>query len=134
MLLYVVISVVERWIAIMAYERGYKELIKYCYTMFLLVLVLLEVYVFAPYDRTGVDITYKPTPALIGFMFLQFLYFIISSWQVKWGYKKYKRLNSMLHKRTYINSAVTSVFTAIPFLYELKLIMDWTFCQTGLTL
>lgn len=89
---------------------------------------------FAPYDKTGVERTYRPTPALIGFMFLQFLYFIFSCWQIKWGYKKYKRLNSMLHKRTYINYYVTSVFTAIPFLYELKLIMDWTFCKTGLTL
>lgn len=40
-LLYVVISVVERWIAIMAYERGYKELVKYIYTIFLLALVCL---------------------------------------------------------------------------------------------
>jgi hypothetical protein len=67
-------------------------------------------------------------------MFLQFLYFIASSLQVKWGYKKYKRLNSMLHKRTYVNDTITSVFTAIPFLYELKLIMDWSFSKTGLTL
>lgn len=133
-LVYVALCVIERFIATMPYNRGPKEYIKYGYTMMLLFVVCLEAYYLAPYDNSSVEVSYVPEPALLGFMFLQFLYFIISALQIKWGYKKYKRLNSMLHKRTYPNYIVTMVFTAIPFLYELKLIMDWSFSRTGLTL
>lgn len=133
-LVFVAVAVIERFIATLPYHRGHKEYIKYTYTMILLFLVCLEAYYLAPYDSSSVEVSYSPPPALIGFMFLQFLYFIFSALQIKWGYKKYKRLNSMLHKRTYPNYLITMVFTAIPFLYELKLIMDWSFSTTGLTL
>lgn len=133
-LLYVVLAVIERWIATLAYHRGRKELTKFIYTMFILLLVTLGAWWLAPYNGKGIEISYIPRPALIGFTVIQFLYLILSDLQVKWGYRKYKRYNSMLHKRNYVNDIVTSVFVAIPFLYELKLIMDWSFCQTGLTL
>lgn len=37
-------------------------------------------------------------------------------------------------RRGYANYYLVSAYTAIPFLYEVKMIMDWTFSATSLTL
>lgn len=39
-----------------------------------------------------------------------------------------------MQKRNIFSSVFVSVFIAIPFLYEIKCIMDWTFLKTSLQL
>lgn len=43
-------------------------------------------------------------------------------------------MNSLMTRRGYVNSYALAVYTAIPFLYELKIIIDWTFTSTSMTL
>lgn len=53
---------------------------------------------------------------------------------MKYGYKKFKKINSFMVKRNSFSSIFVLIFIAIPFLYEIKCIMDWTFLKTSLQL
>ena len=77
---------------------------------------------------------YQPQPALIAFSFFYFIYFFLSGLQVKYGYKKFKKINSFMVKRNMASYIFLMVFIAIPFLYEIKCIMDWTFLKTSIQL
>ena len=75
---------------------------------------------------------YQPQSALIAFSFFYFIYFFLSGLQVKYGYKKFKKINSFMVNRSSPNYYFMLIFIAIPFLYEIKCIMDWTFLRTSL--
>lgn len=77
---------------------------------------------------------YEPRPAMIAFSFFYFIYFFLSGLQVKYGYKKFKKVNSFMVNRNSPSYFFMLVFIAIPFLYEIKCIMDWTFLKTSLQL
>jgi len=99
--------------------------------MIILALFLVFIYYWASETSPS---EYQPQPALIAFSFFYFLYFFLSGLQVKYGYKKFKKINSFMVKRNTFSSIFVSVFVAIPFLYEIKCIMDWTFLKTSLQL
>ena len=82
----------------------------------LLVLFLVFIYYIAPTSRQ-IKGVYSPTSYLIAFSIFYFFYFFLSALQIRFGYKKYKSLNSMLTRRRQFNSIMTSIFTAVPFLY-----------------
>jgi hypothetical protein len=92
---------------------------------------MIFIYYLAPISKNVKGI-YQPTPALLAFAFFYFFYFFLSALQIRYGYKKYKSLNSVMKKRRMMNSLVLTIFTTVPFLYELKLMMDYSFCQTSL--
>jgi hypothetical protein len=99
--------------------------------MFILALFILFIYVIAPQSKQAKGV-YQPSGFLVAFSFFYFLYFFLSALQIRFGYKKYKSLNSMMTKRRQLNNLVLVVFTAVPFLYELKLMMDYSFVHTSL--
>ena len=99
--------------------------------MVVFVMFLIFIYYWASYTT---PMEYQPQPALIAFSFFYFIYFILSGLQVKYGYKKFKKINSFMVKRNTFRYIFMMVFVAIPFLYEIKCIMDWTFLQTSLQL
>lgn len=99
--------------------------------MALLVLILLFVFYFAPHSPPN---NYSPTSFLILFSILYFIYFFLSALQIKLNYHKVKQLNSMMSRRGLTNNLIVTLYTAIPFLYEIKVIMDWTFSATSMTL
>ena len=101
--------------------------------MAILALFLVFIYYIAPTSR-NVNNVYHPPGFLIAFAFFYFFYFFLSALQIRFGYKKYKSLNSMLTRRRSLNNLITVIFTSVPFLYELKLMMDYSFCQTSLKL
>lgn len=113
---HVITIVLERWITLISHENKNKLLIKYCYTMLILVLVLIFIYYIAPVNTYHKN-EYKPTPYLIVFTFFYLLYFFLSALQIRFGYKKYKNLNSIMTKRQQFNNLVMIVFTSVPFLY-----------------
>lgn len=99
--------------------------------MIILALFLIFIYLIAPISR-NVKGVYHPSNFLIAFAFFYFFYFFLSALQIRLGYKKYKSLNSLLTKRRMFNSLFVTVFTSVPFLYELKLMMDYSFTKTSL--
>ena len=109
---------------------------KYIYTLIIFALFCWFVFYLAPY-KASLTLSasfYSPSPALIAFSFFYFIYFYLSALQVKYGYKEFKSFNSLMTRRGYVNYYMVSAYTAIPFLYEVKIIMDWTFSATSLTL
>lgn len=127
----VIVIVLERWITLMRDDTSRKLKIKYWYTMVILGLFLTFIYYIAP-KNPFVKNQYYPQPCLIAFSFFYFFYFFLSALQIRFGYKKYKSLNSIMSRRRQLNNFLLIGYVNIPFLYELKLSMDWSFCETSL--
>ena len=71
---------------------------------------------------------------LIIFYLLYLLYLIFSGLQVKFGFYDIKRKSFFKKKGDEVLSGLSKGFNAIPFLYEIKNAIDWTFTSTCLTL
>lgn len=135
-LVHVAGMIVERYIAIAGVTRRKKVVAKYAWTIIIFMLFCWFVYYLAPFKQlyTSQANLYAPSRALIAFSFFYFFYFYLSALQVKYGYPQAKSLNSLMTRRGFANYYAITVYTAIPFLYELKIIIDWTFTSTSLTL
>jgi hypothetical protein len=72
--------------------------------------------------------------ALIIFYLIYLIYFISSGLQVKYGFYDMKRKSMLKSGKSSINGVIYNSFKAIPFLYEIKLAIDWTFTKTCLDL
>ena len=72
--------------------------------------------------------------ALIIFYLIYIIYFISSGLQVKYGFYDMKRKSMLKSGKSSINGVIYNSFKAIPFLYEIKLAIDWTFTKTCLDL
>lgn len=132
-LVHVFVMIVERYLAIAMIPRRTKLIIKYVFTIAIFIAFSYFVYYQAPII-SFVTYLFSPSPALIGFSFFYFFYFYLSALQIKYGYKEFKSLNSLMTRRGFLNYYAITIYTAIPFLYELKIIIDWTFTQTSLSL
>ena len=71
---------------------------------------------------------------LILFYLLYLAYLFISGLQVKYGYLDMLPKSLLKTGETTIHSGIFSGYKAIPFLYEIKLAIDWTFTKTSLDL
>ena len=71
---------------------------------------------------------------IIIFYILYLFYLIFSGVQVKFGFYDIKRKSFFKKKGDEILSGLNKLFNAIPFLYEIKNAIDWTFTSTCLTL
>ena len=106
-------------------------MIKYIYTMIILSLFCLFIYYIAPRIST-IQNVYEPRAGCIAFAFFYFIYVFLSALQIRFGYKKYKSLNSIMTRRRNFNNIILIGFTSVPFLLELKTFMDFSFCETSL--
>ena len=118
-LVHVATMIIERRIAILVMPRKKKLIIKYVYTLVILILFCWFIYYIAPFHQllTTASTLYNPDPALTAFSFFYFIYFYLSALQIKYGYKEFKSMNSLMTRRGYVNSYAVSLYTAIPFLY-----------------
>ncbi len=71
---------------------------------------------------------------IIVFYFLYVIYFIGSGLQVKYGFYDMKRKSILKSKNNSISGGIYNGYKSIPFLYEIKLAIDWTFTSTCLDL
>ena len=74
------------------------------------------------------------SPLIIIFYILYIIYFVGSGLQIKYGFYDMKRKSMLKSGNSSINGGIYSGFKAIPFLYEIKLAIDWTFTSTCLDL
>ena len=72
--------------------------------------------------------------ALIFFYLIYLIYFVSSGLQIKYGFYDMKRKSLLKSGDKSINGVIYNIFKAIPFLYEIKLAIDWTFTKTCLDL
>ena len=73
-------------------------------------------------------------PALIIFYMLYVVYLIGSSLQIKYGFFDLRRKSILKSGNGSINGIIFSIYKSIPFFYEIKLAIDWTFTSTCLGL
>jgi len=69
---------------------------------------------------------------LIFFYILYCCYFWVSGLQIKYGVPEMKKGNFMMNSYSVVNKIALQGFMAIPFLFELKTFVDWTFTRTAL--
>ena len=72
--------------------------------------------------------------ALEVFYIIYIFYFIFSGLQVKFGFYDMKRKSMLKSGSSSINGNINTIYKSIPFLYEIKLAIDWTFTSTCLDL
>ena len=72
--------------------------------------------------------------ALIIFYLLYIVYFVCSGLQIKYGFYDIKRKSVLKSGKSWVNGMIYSTFKAIPFVYDIKLAIDWTFTKTALDL
>jgi hypothetical protein len=69
------------------------------------------------------------------FYIFYLLYFIISAVQLRYGLPSFRKGSmSMMHTYTKGSRFMYQVYRGLPFLFEIKTVMDWTFTKTGLDL
>jgi len=69
----------------------------------------------------------------IVFFYLLFcMYFSLSAKQIRDGWPEVRNIKSLRNKLSFMNSTLVRMYLAVPFLFELHLIMDWAFTTTSL--
>ncbi|CEF59932.1 Piezo family-containing protein [Strongyloides ratti] len=62
------------------------------------------------------------------------IYFIISAWQIRNAYPKMCMGNYITHNYNLHNMVFFKIFQAVPFLYEIRTAIDWTWTDTSMPL
>lgn len=70
--------------------------------------------------------------ALVIFYLLYCGYFWVSALQIRFGVAEIKKGNFLMNSYHIVNYVIFKGFMAIPFLFELKTFVDWTFTRTAL--
>ena len=71
---------------------------------------------------------------LLFFYIFYLLYLIPSALQIKYGFNDMKKKSVMKRNHTELNNILVTIFLKIPFLNEIKNILDWTLTSTSLDL
>ncbi|KAL4474993.1 hypothetical protein ABPG74_001689 [Tetrahymena malaccensis] len=112
------------------------------YIQLFMIVVLFTYFIFfyipQPFFKTisgQIDWTHYETNGYLGGLYFFFgIYFVLSCFQVKIGYNQFKIRNTILTKKNLLTGICAKSFRAIPFIQELKVVMDWTFTATTLDL
>ena len=73
-------------------------------------------------------------PYTLVFYILYLFYFLFSSLQIKYGMTDIKKMSSLMKASNMFYNIVYKCYIQIPFLFELKNFIDWTFTKTALDL
>ena len=68
------------------------------------------------------------------FYLLYIFYFIFSGFQIKYGFSDLRKMSGLMKYSNLFHSIFYKAFKYIPFLFELKNFIDWTFTTTALDL
>lgn len=61
-------------------------------------------------------------------------YLVLSALQIREGLPELRSINAITRQDTLLNKWIYQAYLAIPFLWELRTITDWTFTKTALDL
>ena len=75
---------------------------------------------------------FNKNSALIWFYLVYITYFLFSGMQIKFGFYDMKKKSMLKSGNSSYSGTINTVFNNIPFLYEIKLAIDWTFTSTCL--
>lgn len=83
---------------------------------------------------TEAQIGVAENSTLLFFIFLKSVYFFLSALQLKHGYTSYEGDTRYTENVTIIRGRLFQVYQAIPFVYELRILLDWVCRSTTLDL
>jgi hypothetical protein len=98
------------------------------------VLILVVHYYFFIVIPRKTNRRFQESPPLIIAYVLCSFYFLVSALQVRYGYPVSEINQVFTQSSERLNSTAFQIYRAIPFLYELRIIIDWTFTTTALDL
>jgi hypothetical protein len=96
-----------------------------------LLMLLIHVLVFIIIPQ-NTKVCFINNPALIVFYILCVIYFYISALQIKHGYPLITKGQVQANKTKLYHKILFKLYKVIPFLHELRVILDWTITKTSL--
>ena len=115
-------------------------LLKYITQIILVIFIHIFVYFYLPTkDLTNSNnnkFENKVTTNIFTFIFyvLYIFYFIFSGLQIKYGLTDMRKVSSLMKASNLLYNITYKIYKQIPFLFELKNFIDWTFTSTALDL
>ena len=113
-------------------------LMKFANQIITFIFIHLFVFFYLPYYGV-VDVkeelnTLKNNIVILLFYLLYIFYFVFSAFQIKYGLSDLRTISGLMKSSNLFHSIFYKVFKNIPFLFELKNFIDWTFTTTALDL
>ena len=113
-------------------------LMKFANQIITFIFIHLFVFFYLPYygvvDVTEELNTLKNNIVILLFYLLYIFYFIFSAFQIKYGLSDLRTMSGLMKSSNLFHNIFYKVFKNIPFLFELKNFIDWTFTTTSLDL
>ena len=113
-------------------------LMKFANQIMTFLFIHIFIFYYLPYygvvDETKELNTLTNNVVILLFYLLYIFYFIFSGFQIKYGLSDLRKMSGLMKSSNIFNSVFYKVFKLIPFLFELKNFIDWTFTTTALDL
>ncbi len=116
-------------------------LLKYATQFTMVIFIHLFIYFYLPFlsasfqeDNNHFDNKITTNIFIFLFYILYIFYFFFSGLQIKYGLPDLKKTSSLINASNYFYCYVYKSYKNIPFLFELKNFIDWTFTSTSLDL
>jgi hypothetical protein len=94
----------------------------------------LQNYIYCESEDISLCNDFLDNSKMIGFYIIYCVYFYFSGLQVYYGLLDMRKKSILMRGDNLIYSAIFKIYKAIPFLYELKLTIDWSCTPTSLDL
>ena len=92
------------------------------------------IFFYFPYSNLETENTLSNNLFILFFYLLYIIYFVFSGLQIKYGLSDLRKMSGLMKSSNFLHSTFYKIYRAIPFLYEIKNFVDWTFTTTALDL
>ena len=92
------------------------------------------IFFYFPLSSVEDDNSLRENNFLLYFYLLYIFYFVFSGLQIKYGLSDLRKMSGLMKSSNLLHSLFYKTFRAIPFLFEIKNFVDWTFTTTSLDL
>ena len=113
-------------------------LMKFANQIITFIFIHLFIFFYLPYygvvDENETLNTMSNNIIILLFYLLYIFYFIFSAFQIKYGLSDLRKMSGLMKSSNLFHNIFYKIFKNIPFLFELKNFIDWTFTTTALDL
>ncbi|VIO95277.1 Uncharacterized protein BM_BM11405 [Brugia malayi] len=121
-----VIMIVDRWLYLSKQTK-----FRFFYYISLVVLLHVVIFLFVP-SITGSMVTWNRLS--ISLYLIKSAYLLMSAWHMRNGYPSVMNRDILASGSGIFRLIILKIYLNIPFLFELRTVMDWTFTSTALTM
>uniref|UniRef100_A0A1I8EMU6 Piezo non-specific cation channel R-Ras-binding domain-containing protein n=1 Tax=Wuchereria bancrofti TaxID=6293 RepID=A0A1I8EMU6_WUCBA len=121
-----VFMIVDRWLYLSKQTK-----FRFFYYVSLVVLLHVVIFLFVP-SITGSMVTWNRLS--ISLYLIKSAYLLMSAWHMRNGYPSVMNRDILASGSGIFRLIILKIYLNIPFLFELRTVMDWTFTSTALTM